>query len=519
MLPRSRKLFVKQKTHTKMRKYFQQQLEFGITPIHKVVLDFQSRHSLVPILRGLQIVFETPSLNKEVFKILDKKIIGDKQNTGRPGMDLWEILVLGTVKLNLNIDYDVLHDLTNEHRALRGILGIQRSDFRDGQKYKLQTLKDNVRLLDESTIYQIVDLIVLHGHDLIKKKEGKDSLDLKIRADSFVVETNIHFPTDINLLWDSVRKCIETIGFLRANQILLTGWREWKDWRKKVRFLYRLAAEVHRKGGANYRERLEECVTSYLEICRELVPKVQQALLELSVAETIMRKMTPTEQTKLEDLKFYFEMLEKHIDLVHRRIILGETIPHDEKVFSIFEAHTEWNSKGKAGKDVEFGHNVLVAFDQYGFALHGEVYEKTVDKSRTIVVGNILQEKYGRGEKLYSISFDKNFYSLPAEQSLGKQFKILHLPKAGRKSKSELEQAGDGAYQEIKKAHGKVEGNINELEQHGLGMCRDKGIVGFKRCVAYGILSLNLTKLGRLVIAEDLKKIKRLKRRELRQVA
>lgn len=128
---------------------------------------------MFPSYEGLQYVFETPSLNKKVFEILDKKVIGDKKKTGRPGMDLWEILVLGTVKLNLNIDYDALHDLTNEHNALRGILGLQRSDFREGKKYNLQTLKDNIRLLDEETIYEIVELIAKEGHELIKKKRER----------------------------------------------------------------------------------------------------------------------------------------------------------------------------------------------------------------------------------------------------------------------------------------------------------------------------------------------------------
>lgn len=502
-----------------MRKYFQQQLEFGITPIHEVKLDFKSRHSLVPILRGLQYVFETPTINAEVFKILDKKIVGDKKNTGRPGMDLWAILVLGTVKLNLNIDYDMLHDLTNDHNSLRGILGIQRSDFRAGQKYSLQTIKDNVRLLDEETIYEIVEIIVKGGHELIKKKEGKACLDLKIRTDSFVVESNIHFPTDLNLLWDSARKCIEIVGYFRGQKITLTSWREWKDWRRKVKASYRWAAEIHRKGGTNYKERLSESVSSYLEICETIAIKVKVAISELTVAHLVMRKLTKSEEQKLQDLQFYYEMLEKHIDLVNRRIMLGETIPHEEKVFSIFETHAEWNSKGKSGVSVELGHNVLVGFDQYRFALYGEVYEKTVDKLRTIAIGKALQEKYGNGEKVYSISFDKNFHSYPAEKSLAGQFNIYVLPKAGQKSKHELSQVGNKEYEQVKKAHGQVEGNINELEQHGLGICRDKGIEGFKRCVAYGILSHNLTNLGRLVIAADLKKIKRLKKRQIRKTA
>lgn len=502
-----------------MRKYFQQQLEFGITPIHEVKLDMKSRHSLVPILRGLQYVFETTSLNKEVFEILDKKIIGYKKKTGRPGMDLWEILVLGTVKLNLNIDYDALHDLTNEHNALRGILGIQRSDFREGRKYSLQSLKDNIRLLDEATIYEVVELIVKGGHELVKKKEAKVCLDLKIRADSFVVQSNIHFPTDLNLLWDSVRKSIETIGYFRRQHLNLTNWREWKEWRKKVKSKYRCASEIHRKKGAKYKERLQESVSSYIGLCKTISLKVKLAISELSVAQEVMRKLTKSEEKKLKELQWYYKMLEKHIDLVNRRILLGQTIPHSEKVFSIFESHVEWNSKGKAGASVELGHNVLVGFDQYRFALYGEVYEKTVDKSRTIAIGKTLHEQYGNGEKIYSISFDKNFFSYPAQESLAKQFKISVLPKAGRKSKQELAQIGNEAYQQVKKEHAQVEGNINELEQHGLGICRDKGIEGFKRVVAYGILSHNLTNMGRLLIIADLKKIKRLKKRQVRKTA
>ena len=502
-----------------MRKYFQQQLEFGVTPIHEVELDMKSRHSLVPILRGLQYVFENTSLNQEVFKILDKKIIGNKKKTGRPGMDLWEILVLGTVKLNLNIDYDELHDLTNEHNALRGILGIQRSDFRVGRKYSLQSLKDNVRLLDEATIYEVVEIIVKGGHELVKKKEDKACLDLKIRVDSFVVESNIHFPTDLNLLWDSVRKSIETIGYFRNQNLSLTSWREWKDWRKKVKSEYRCASEIHRKKGANYKERLQNSVRSYLDLCTIISPKVKLAIAELLVAQEFMRKLTKSEEKKLKELQWYYEMLEKHIDLVNRRILLGQTIPHSDKVFSIFEPHVEWNSKGKAGNSVELGHNVLVGFDQYRFALHGDVYEKMVDKSRTIAVGKTLQEKYGYGEKIHSISFDKNFFSCPAEESLAKQFKIYVLPKAGRKSKHELTQIGNEEYQQIKREHARVEGNINELEQHGLGICRDKGIDGFKRVVAYGVLSYNLTNVGRLLITEERKKLKRLKKRKVRKTA
>lgn len=292
-----------------------------------------------------------------------------------------------------------------------------------------------------------------------------------------------------------------------------------KDWRKKVKSSYRFASETHRKKGANYEQRLSESVSSYIELCKTISLKVKLTISEISDNKVVTRQLNKSEENKLKELQWYSEMLEKHIDLVNRRILLGQKIPHLEKVFSIFEPHVEWNSKGKAGASVELGHNFLVGFDQYRFALHGEVYEKMVDKSRTIEIGNTLHKKYGNGEKIYSISFDKNFFSYYAEKSLEQQYKIFVLPKAGRKSKHELAQIGNEEYEQVKKAHSKVEGNINELEQHGLGICRDKGINGFKRIVAYGILSHNLTNLGRLVIAADLKKIKRVKKQKMRQVA
>jgi len=500
----------------KMRVYFKQQLELGIVPINEVKLDFKSRHSLPPLLRGLQHAFETPDLNKEIFKILDKKILSGKKKTGRLGMSLWEVLVLGAVKLNLNIDYDELHDLTNHHQSIRGILGIQRSDFRSGKHYSLQSLKDNVRLLDEATIYEIVTVIARGGHEVVKKKEGKDCLNLVIKADSFVVESNIHFPTDINLLWDSIRKSIEMIGFLRGKGLVLTSWREWKDWLRKVRSAYRSASEIHRKQGANYKVRLQEAVNIYLDLCRTVSLKIKGALMELSIKEELT-SFSERQKAKLKALYYYILMLDKHVDLVHRRIILEEVIPHSEKVFSIFESHVEWNSKGKANKAVELGHNVLVATDQYGFILHSEVYEQTVDKRRTIALGKILSEKYaGPAYKLKAITFDKNFFSGPAEKFLMNTFEIVVLPKPGRASKLELAVSENEDYKRVKKSHSQVEGNINELEHHGLDICRDKGIDGFKRYVAYGALSYNLTKLGRMLIRAEIKQLKREKKRKMK---
>ena len=154
-----------------MRKRFEQQLTLGVVPISEVIIWEKSRHQLPALLIGLKYIFMTPSLNEEIFVLLEQKIIGDKNSTGRPGMSLWEILVFGVVRLNLDLDYDHLHDMSNYHRGLRGILGVDGTNaFEDQHYYHLQTLKDNVGLLDEELLKQINEMVVKAGHSLLKKK-------------------------------------------------------------------------------------------------------------------------------------------------------------------------------------------------------------------------------------------------------------------------------------------------------------------------------------------------------------
>jgi len=500
------------KNQNKMRLRFQQQIKIGITPISEVKLNIRSRHGLVPVLRALQYVFNTKELNEAIFGILEQDVFSKVKKTGRYGMSMWEILVLGIVRLNGNMDFDQLHDMANEHSSLRGILGVQTNDYSSGKKYSLQTIKDNVQLLDEATIYKISSIIVKGSHGLIKKKEGVDCLNLRIKADSFVVESNIHFPTDLNLLRDSLRKSLETIGYFISSGFPVSAGSKWRSWRKKMLKSYRIVSEIHRKKGGNYAERLKEATTSYLSLSETIKVRIINSIVQLSENESNTKGFTEVEKRKQAELVFFLSMVDKHIDLVHRRIILGEEIPASEKIYSIFELHAEWNSKGKTNKLVELGHNVLVATDQYGFMLYSKVYEKEVDKQQTIQIGQALAENYGKTNKLGGVSFDKNFYSGPAEKSLEQRFKIVVLPKPGRPSKRELEKSGNVDYQDLKRAHSGIEGNINQLEQNGLDKCPDKGMIGFKRYVAYGVLSYNLHKLGMLLMLEEQKAAKKVKK-------
>src|SRR3972149_2711010 len=150
-----------------MRKRFEQQGKIGVIPISEVKLSLKSRDELPPILRALQHIYVTPELNEEVFRILEERVQKGKKKTGRYGMELWHILVLSVVRLGLDANYDRLEDFANHHNLIRQILGVETA-FGEGKVFSMQSIKDNVCLLDEEAVNKINEMIVVRaGHQLV----------------------------------------------------------------------------------------------------------------------------------------------------------------------------------------------------------------------------------------------------------------------------------------------------------------------------------------------------------------
>jgi hypothetical protein len=469
-----------------MRKRFEIQYELGTIPIEKIGLPLDSRDELPPVLRALQYIYSTPELNKKVFDLLEAQIMAGVQQTGCPGMSLWEILVFSTIRLALDADYDRLHHIANYDSLVRSFLGI--SNFGEKlKKYSLQSLKDNIRLLDEETIDQINDIVVNAGHRLKKI----DRLDIKV--DSYVLETNVHFPTDLNLLWDAGRKCIAL-----ANQILqgvlISGWRKYRNWRNRLKSAYHKAARQAMNAGKNTTRGLH-AVVDYLSLARDLSQKIKQtkALLETN-AET-----NPHNTKKLNELLYFEQQLDKHIDLVQRRLIHRETIPHEEKIFSLFEPFTEWIKKGKTRHEVELGLRIAVATDQQGFILRHHVMKQEQD----VDIAVPLTQELLIWNTINSVSFDKAFWSPQNYNKLKPLVHELMMPKKGKLSKAEHEREHSKSFTALRRNHAAVESAINCLEHHGLNRCPDKGLKSFQRYTSLGVLAYNLHKLGNILIKED----------------
>jgi IS5 family transposase len=261
-----------------MRKRFEAQLRFGLTPIEEVKIPEKSRDELPPVLASLQWIFMNPEINKKIFDLLQERVCGNKKETGRSGMDLWHILVLGVVRLTLDCDYDRLEYLVNYDVLLRQVMGLEPvSSLPFATGFHQKTISENVCHVDEELLGQLNEIIVKAGRPLFKKKEDEK---IEAKADSYVLQSNVHFPTDVNLLWDACRSCINIVNKLFENRNL-PGWRKAKDWRKKIKKLMHKCGKIKRAGGANKEERLKKIVEEFLAKCYELEAKIFQSIKEL----------------------------------------------------------------------------------------------------------------------------------------------------------------------------------------------------------------------------------------------
>ncbi len=144
-------------------------MQLGEVDISKITFDPKSRDDIPKILKGLQYLYTNLEIREDLFKILDKIILPEiNKKNGRPGMELWKVFVLAILRVNLNCDYDRLHELTNNHSILRQMLG--HSSVFDKYYYELQTIKDNVGLLTPEILDKINQVVVKTGHALLKKK-------------------------------------------------------------------------------------------------------------------------------------------------------------------------------------------------------------------------------------------------------------------------------------------------------------------------------------------------------------
>jgi hypothetical protein len=291
-------------------------------------------------------------------------------------------------------------------------------------------------------------------------------------------------------------KCVKISCFL-ANEQNLKGWRKGLDWKKRVKIEFRKLQKTKKAGGSNKELRLKNATKNYIDIAKILQKKVVDF-------RAIFKSNTIAQNLTLLELEYYFKMLVKHIDLVERRLLKGEKTPHNEKLFSLFDPHTKWISKGKADVIAEFGEKHLIVTDQYHFIVLDQIIAGTPDAAFTIDIAELLKKKFGN--RIASLSFDKGFSSKEIIKSLASIVPNTIVKQKGKPNKERKEIEGTKDFKTLNNEHNAVESNINQLTYHGLDTRCDKGKINFDKYVSLAVLSYNLHRLGNLIKKERNKK-------------
>ena len=319
--------------------------------------------------------------------------------------------------------------------------------------------------------------------------QGKLTRGRKLRMDGTVVETNIHYPTDSNLLADSVRVLGRTLQRAKALLGEQRGVAK-AAFRNRTRSARRTARQIgrlRRRGQA----RTTTAYRKLVGIARATVRQAEQVLAAL-------QELAPAGGGALaETLASFLPRTQQVITQTVRRVFQGEQLPPDEKIVSIFEPHTDIIRRGKAQKPTEYGHKIWLGEVEGGFVSQ---YQVLAGNPADDAQWQPTLERHGEqfGQPPWQTSADRGVHSA-ANEALAETLQVARiiLPQPGQKSAARKQHERQAWFRRGRRYHAGIEGRISVLDRkHGFKHCRQRGEKGFASWVGWGVIANNLTKLG-----------------------
>ena len=239
-------------------------------------------------------------------------------------------MVLAAVRLGCDFDYDKLQDLAEQHRTLRLMMGI--GDWDDHTDFDWRRIRDNLCLLQPVTLEKINHLVVAAGHALVPAAIAA------VRGDTFVVETNIHYPTESRLIEEGLHKVVTlAAGFAETQG--QPGWRQHEHRcttsKEIVRRIRRTSRTKSRAGPA------QAGLRAVMDQAEELLQRARQLLVSLHMGATEAAGIDwlgAGLPGPCEELLHYVQLTAKVCGTARRRVLLGETVPNDEKILQHLRA-------------------------------------------------------------------------------------------------------------------------------------------------------------------------------------
>jgi IS5 family transposase len=320
----------------------------------------------------------------------------------------------------------------------------------------------------------------------------------RLRLDTTAVETNIHWPTDSILLWDTYRVLARLIERAREVDPSGVGSGRLHPRRAKREALAITRAAAHKGRRARSLKRPYQRLIGRVEGILSWAAGVAHGLADGIASQRYGAWAHAQAEALVEELAHFHALGERVVDQARRRVLHGESVPNGEKLFSLFEPHTELLKRGKAGRDIEFGHMIQIQQVGEKFITEYEVYgHKPVE--HTLLEPALIQHRKLFGSDPSELSADKGYYqNMEAIYALEKRIEVVSIAKKGPRTPAETEREQDPLFRHAQAFRAGVEGSISFLKRMlRLARCFNKSWQHFVATVGQTIFAHNLLVLVR----------------------
>jgi IS5 family transposase len=318
-----------------------------------------------------------------------------------------------------------------------------------------------------------------------------------LRLDTTAVETNIHWPTDSSLLWDSYRVVGRLIERARELDPVLVGSGRLHPRRAKREALS-IARKAAKRQDANVLKPLYRSLLGRVEGICDWALGIAKGLTQRIEALRYGAWKQAEAQVLVEEIAEAHALARRVLDQARRRVLQGESVPNEEKLFSLFEPHTELLKRGKAGKPVEFGHMVQIQQVREKFITDYDVYA-TRPQEPQLLEPALASHRALFGTDPSVLTADKGYYeSMEAIRALERRIDTVSIAKKGARTKAESEREHDPLFRHAQAFRAGIEGTISFLKRVlRLGRCLNKGLEHFIATVGQTVFAHNLLVLAR----------------------
>jgi IS5 family transposase len=439
---------------------------------------------LDPVLQGIDTFLQQHSALIEHVR-LDLERGLKKPGAGRNGITASQTLRSLTLMRVKNWDYRELRERINDGYTLRGF-----TQFDSHVVPKHDAFNRAFNRLTPATL-QAINQAVIQASVQLGLEDGK-----KLRVDTTVVETNIHYPTDATLLWDSVRTITRLVDDLHDK--LPNGMQGFTN---RTRSARRRMQQIQRMTAQQRQQQQETKYRELLRITGQVVQNARQVVEQTrSTGRIDVAACLVIDQVR-QQITSYCDLADRVIDQTRRRVLQGEQVPSEQKVYSIFEPHTDLIKRGKVLKPVEFGHKVFLAESAQGLITDYRVLQgNPADSDHVEASLECHQQTFQHPPEWYA--GDRGFYSAENVRSC-QQAEVAQvcIPQRGGKKTAEqdaLERSP--AFKKAQRFRVGIEGRISVLFRgRGMKRCRATGRERFEMLVGAAVLANNLMRIAQLI--------------------